>query len=220
MSATEHRHPRAVEALLFIAPDCSYCPKALDVLGALIKNGRLARLEVINLALDSRKAQAMGVRSVPWMRVGPFYFEGLMGESELAQWIDRADTAQGLTFYVQIQLETGRLAPLTEWMQAHPQYLSAVLPLIEDADTSIHVRTGVGALIEEFATSAAMEALIPALGRLSEREDHRVRSDASHYLGLTRNAKALPFLEARRNDLHPEVREIAREALDALGATG
>ena len=80
------------------------------------------------------------------------------------------------------------------------------------------MRLGAGVLLEEFAQSDALRALLPRLGELSNYTDARVRADASHYLGMSGTAAARVWLEARLNDEDGDVREIAAESLAALPA--
>jgi HEAT repeat protein len=93
--------------------------------------------------------------------------------------------------------------------------VAAVLPIVGNVDASLNVRLGAGVLLEHFAGSDALRALLPRLGELSQHADARVRADACHYLGLTGDAAARPWLEARLDD-DADVREIAAESLENL----
>lgn len=206
------------DALLLLAPGCPHCPVVLDGLARLVKDGRLGRLEVVNIAVRPERAAELGVRSVPWVRIGAFVLDGLHSPAELAHWAARAGTADGVRDYVRARLKAGALAELEGALAHHPQWLHALLPLVADPETELHVRLGLGALLESLAGSAALQALVPALGELSAHADHRVRSDACHYLALTGSRDAVPFLRARLQDDQPEVREIAQESLAELTA--
>jgi hypothetical protein len=50
------------DALLLMAPGCAHCPVVLESLGRLLKDGRLGRLEVINVAAHPEAAVAAGTR--------------------------------------------------------------------------------------------------------------------------------------------------------------
>jgi HEAT repeat protein len=71
-------------------------------------------------------------------------------------------------------------------------------------------------LLENFAGSDTLRALLPRLGELSQHADARVRADACHYLGLTGDAAARPWLDARVADEDADVREIAAESLQNI----
>ena len=76
--------PQAPSALVFIGSGCRHCPIVLDGLARLVKEGRLARLEVINATLEPELAARNKVRSVPWTRIGPFELVGILTPAELA----------------------------------------------------------------------------------------------------------------------------------------
>jgi HEAT repeat protein len=97
-----------------------------------------------------------------------------------------------------------------------PSHLAAVLPIVGNPEASLNVRLGAGVLLEEFADSDTLRALLPRLGELSVHTDARVRADACHYLGLTASCEARPWLMARATDEDADVREIAADSLEAL----
>ncbi|MFN6961770.1 MAG: HEAT repeat domain-containing protein, partial [Rhodocyclaceae bacterium] len=78
------------------------------------------------------------------------------------------------------------------------------------------VRLGAHAVLERYAGTPALQALIPALAMLSGHGDPRVRADACHLLGLSRSPAASRYLEARRDDPDPDVREIVADSLAEL----
>ena len=58
----------APDALLLISTHCPHCPAVLAALAELVKQGAIGRLEVVNLEQHPEVGQALGVRSVPWLR--------------------------------------------------------------------------------------------------------------------------------------------------------
>lgn len=206
------------DALLLLAPACPHCPGVLEALARLVKDGRIGALEVVNVAVRPERARQLGVRSAPWTRIGELELEGARSFEELARWAALAGSDEGLRAYVSEHLKAGRLTQLESLVTRHPHWLPALLPLVADPQTELHVRIGLSALIEGLSGSEALRALVPALGALSTDGDHRVRSDACHYLALSGDPGAEPFLRARLQDEAPEVREIARDGLDALAS--
>ena len=87
------------DALLLLTSTCPYCPTVLAALSDLVKSGDIGRLEVVNIGTRPEIAQQYGVRTVPWMRIGPFELEGLRSPAELKQWVERAGTPEGLAEY-------------------------------------------------------------------------------------------------------------------------
>jgi len=80
----------------------------------------------------------------------------------------------------------------------------------------MNVRFGASAVLERYAATPALQALVPALGMLAGHGDARVRADACHLLGLSGTPNAIKYLEARLDDPDAEVREIAAESLEEL----
>lgn len=208
----------APDALLLLAPGCPHCPTVLDSLARLVKDGRLGSLEVVNIAVRPERAQALAVRSVPWVRIGDFAFEGSRSQDELARWALLAGSDEGVREYVSLRLKAGALSELERTIAQRPQWLPALLPLLADPGTELHLRIGLAALFESMAGDPQLQQLVPMLGELSRHADHRVRSDACHYLAISRSPDAIPYLRDRLQDAESEVREIAADGLAELAA--
>lgn len=206
----------ALDALLLISTHCPHCPAMLSTLTDLVKQGMIGRLEVVNLEQHPEVGQALGVRSVPWVRIGRIELAGVHGKPELANWVAKADSEEGLADYFHMLLKEGQLPRVRTLIDAEPALLAAVLPIVGNVDASLNVRLGAGVLFEAFAGTRTLAALIPQLGELSRHPDARVRADACHYLGLTGDAAARPWLDARTTDNDADVREIAVESLESL----
>lgn len=209
-------NPTAPDALLFIAPGCPHCPLVLQALSDLVKQGYLGRLEVVNVAVHPEAAAALGVRSAPWTRIGEFELEGAQSPQELRRWVELAGEENGFAAYIEQLLKDGQLARAEIQLEHHPERLERLLPLLEQPELPMQVRVGLGALFESFVGTATLQSLTDELGRLSTHADHRVRADACHYLGLSGGNAAVIYLQQRLDDEHPEVREIAAEALEQL----
>ena len=206
----------APDALLLLSTHCPHCPAMLSALADLVKQGVLGRLEVVNLEQHPEVGQALGVRSVPWVRIGRIELAGQHTKAELAEWAAKAGSEAGLADWFHLLLKEGQLARAQAAIEADPALLAAVLPIVGNVEASLNVRLGAGVLLEEFADSDTLRALLPRLGELSQHADARVRADACHYLGLTGDAAAKPWLEMRVADDDADVREIAAESLEAL----
>jgi glutaredoxin len=206
----------APDALLLLSTHCPHCPAVLAALADLVKQGTLGRLEVVNLEQHPEVGQALGVRSVPWIRLGRIELAGQHGKAELAEWAAKADSEAGLADWFHMLLKEGQLPRAQAAIEADPALLAAVLPIVGNVDASLNVRLGAGVLLENFAGTDTLRALLPRLGGLSQHADARVRADACHYLGLTGDAGAKPWLEARLDDEDADVREIAGESLQGI----
>ncbi len=206
------------DAELLIATGCAHCPVVLQGLADLIKEGKIGRLQVTNIVEHPEVAREKGVRSVPWLQLGPFTLQGLHSPAELREWAEQAGSLEGMSRYLAEQLKEGKLDAMEAFLAAHPEWLPALVPLLEDEDTDIKIRIGVDALLEALAGQVDLGPLVPELARLAESERQNLRSDAVHYLALTRSPEARKAIEARLQDESAEVREFAREALEELDA--
>lgn len=204
------------DALLLLSSHCAHCPSVLRALGELVKQGRIGRLEVVNVESRPEVAQALGVRGVPWVRIGPFELQGLRGQEELAEWARRVDSPDGMADYLHMLLKEGQLEQVISLARRAPELLAALLPIVANPDASLNVRIGAGAVFETFARGAALASLVDRLGALTESPDPRVRADATHYLGLSGSPQARPYLTARLTDPDPAVAEIAADGLAVL----
>jgi HEAT repeat protein len=94
--------------------------------------------------------------------------------------------------------------------------MQAIMTLLGDPGTILSTRIGIGVVFEEFAGTELLKKLIPELGELTEHNDQRIRADAYHYLGMTNDKSAIPFIETGKEDSNLEVREIAADSLNLL----
>jgi len=209
----------APDALLLISTHCPHCPAMLSALADLVKQGVIGRLEAVNLEQHPEIGQTLGVRSVPWVRIGRIELAGVHSKAELADWAAKADSAAGMADWFHMLLKGGQLPKAQAMIEADPTLLAAVLPIVGNSDASLNVRLGAGVLLEEYAGSDTLRALLPRLGELSQHADARVRADACHYLGLTADAAARPWLDECMADEDADVREIAAESLQTISGS-
>ncbi len=206
----------APHALLFTAPGCPHCPGVKAALEKLQQEGVIAVLEVNSISEQAEMAAELGVRSVPWLRLGEFILTGAQTPQQLRQWAERAADPAGMSGYLAHLLKDGELATAENLLATQPQHLSALLPLLEDEQSPIQVRLGVSAILEGYEGSDALRSLLPQLITLSQHPDHRLRSDACHFLGLSHDEGGREALQRCTEDDHAEVREIATESLLSL----
>lgn len=203
-------------ALLFLSSHCPHCPAVLAGLSELLKRAVIGRLEAVNIELDPEAAARLGVRSVPWVRIGPFELTGALSAGELETWVSRATAVDGMAEAFHDLLKTGGAGQVLRLVRDDPARLADLLPIVANPEASLNVRLGAGMVFEEFTASPALRALVPRLCELVRDIDARVRADAAHILGLSRDASARACLEALGDDDDPEVREIAAESLAEL----
>jgi hypothetical protein len=185
----------------------------MDSLGRLIKSGLLARLEVINLALRPEAAEQHGAQSAPWTRIGPFELVGAHPYTELESWARHASQGTGYANYYAHLLETQRAHKVSQLIASFPETIHELADLIEDVETPITVKIGIGVVFEDLSGQPPLLRILPKLERLALSEAPNVRGDAAHYLGLTQSRAALPALHKLAADEFPDVREIADESI-------
>ncbi len=210
----------APDALLLIATGCPHCPTVLAGVSELVKQGKIGRLDVVNVTMHPEVAEQYGVRGVPWLRLGPFELDGLRSPAELKLWAERAGTHEGMAEYFRELLDTGQLARVIDALRRDDTQLDALLMLLADPETVLTVRVGIGAVMEEFAGEKTLQKLVPELGKLTQSRDSHIRGDAAHYLGLARDRRAVGYLKPLVNDPEQQVREIAQESLALLESIG
>ncbi len=190
----------------------------------LVKSGVLGRLEVVNIEAHPEVAADLGVRSVPWVRIGDFELSGPRSREEWAQWAQRARLSQraggedGMADYFHTLLNEGDLAQVWTLTNRQPSLLAELLPVIANPAANITARIGASAVFESFTGAAVLVELVPQLALLAAHADHRVRADACYILGLSRAVTARPVLTACLDDADADVREIATEALAELAS--
>jgi thiol-disulfide isomerase/thioredoxin len=213
---TQEKKP--ADVLLLIAPGCPHCPGVQEALGNLVKEGVVGTLEVVNVAIHPERATAVGTRTVPWVRIGSFELDGALTLDELRLWAERASEDSGIGAYLSHLLENQRLPKALALIQATPSILDDLVALLEQEDTPLVVRIGVGAIMEELEGSDLLNRVFEQLERLTHSPEPYLRADACHYLALSANPDAAPIFRRLLQDQDPEVREIARESLETLEA--
>lgn len=200
-------------ALLFTTPGCPHCPGVKAALNALLQEGAITALEVVDASSDSARAQALGVQSVPWLKLGPLQFDGVLRLGELRTWAERATNTDGIKVYCYEMLKSGKRAKVEQLIRSHPAHAALLGALLLDPEASMAVRIGIGAVLEELQGSGLLDALVPKLAQILHDREPRNRADAAHYLSLIANPEALSVLNNCLSDADPEVREIAQQAL-------
>ena len=203
-------------ALLLLTTACPHCPSVLEGLIGLLKEGVIGRLEAVNIEAHPQQAADLGVRTVPWLRIGEFELEGAQTPGELRRWAELAGTQQGMAAYFFYLLKNGQRAKVETMARQQPQRLLALVDLLANAESSMAVRLGVGAVLEELQGSGVSAVMTPGLGQLTRHADPLTRADACHFLSLVGGEDIALYLRDCANDPDPTVREIAAEILAEL----
>lgn len=201
---------------LFITQGCPHCPNVLQALSELIKAGEIAELEVSNMALLPEKAQAWNIRSVPWIKIGPFELTGSHTKAELQTWIKRTQSNTGMQDYFNELLATGQLDKVIRLLNKDSELFRHFPQMMQNEETPLGAKIGIGAIFEEFQGEPSIQALIPALTKLLQSEHANIRNDACYYLGLTESSDAIEAIQSLAHDEKQEVRETVHDALSII----
>ena len=206
--------PEANHAILFTSKQCPHCPAVSKILKELNQSGKLATLDVFDIAKDQAQAEQYNIRSVPWFKIAELEFQGLHSVGELSYWAEKAGSEEGILRYFIENLEAGKLSLVESLINHHPTWLNIAMQILADVMTPIQARIGLGAVVEGFANTPILEDTLPALEKFSQDGDHRIRGDACHYLGFINTPESKAILQRCLNDEHQEVREIAEDSLE------
>lgn len=206
------------EALLFITSGCPHCPAVMQILSDMIKQSSIGKLSIINATVHPELAEEYGVRSAPWLQLGPFTLTGSHNAAELRQWAEWSNGEEGVAHYVEHLLKESGFKQAGVFIAEDTSRLKPLLAIVANPEKSIEVRVGVDALLEAYSNTPTLQNLLPELAALTTHADHRVRADACHLLGLSGDAAARPYIEICVKDSSEEVREIASESLALLGS--
>lgn len=201
---------------MLLSTHCSHCPAVLDSLAKLVKQGALTSLEIINLELAPETANDLGVKTVPWVRIGWFEIEGLHSMNELKHIVELASAEDGALEYLSELLVQGKVMKVLDLVDRHHQVIEYLIRLLSNGDEKMNVRLGIGVVMEQYASVDWFVRYIPMLTAMVVHHDSRVRADICHYLSLTENAEVIPVITTLLKDKNEDVREVARESLEEL----
>lgn len=214
---TEHHK---ISAELFIATGCAYCPVVMTALSDFLKNGQLASLNITNIVVDPERAEALNIRSVPWFSLSDqnlsMIFSGNYSPAEITHWMTIAQNDNAMQVYIETFLAEGHLPLVLQAIQLAPQTFTTIINMLKDEETSMHVRIGLDALLEHFATSEILRQHADSLREIASSDNVRLQIDALHYLALTGDNENKPFIQNKTTDENLQIREAATEALETL----
>ena len=206
----------SAQVLMLVGTSCQYCSPMLASLSELVKGGVIDSLEVVNIEKKPEIAEILGVRTVPWLRIGWFELEGLRSKSELTRWVNNTSSENGISEYYAEILAQGRVKQCLGLLKQHPETMASIISLMSDPNEKINIKLGIGVIFEEMASSSEFEKFIPALACYLGNEDARLRLDACYYSTLTQNPKTIALIEPLVNDENEEVREEAKDSIESL----
>lgn len=207
------------EAKLLIGPGCPHCATMISLLGDLLKEGKIGRLLMINIAEQPDEAAKHNVRSVPWLKLGEMEFVGAQSRTELENAIEMSVSEDGKQRFLFEQLKNGRLDDVAKLIERDKSRLSDLIALLKGKEVPMTVRIGISAILEDFhGNSSALKDILPDLIELSESANETIRADACHFLSLEGSDVARKRLQQCVNDDSAMVREVALESLENISS--
>lgn len=208
--------PAKTEALLFIAPGCAHCPTVMAHLATLVKEGEIARLEIINIHQYPELAATHNVRSVPWLKLADYILTGSYSLDEIRQWSRLTHSEEGLQQYIEQQLSGGELNKIITEIKNYPGWLKTIINLLRDDDTSMQVRLGIDSIMENMAGTEALQSQVDALGQLAQTVHPSRLADIIYYLGLSKSHNAITHIEQFLQHENPDVVEACNDAIEEI----
>lgn len=214
--ATSRFRPAALQ--IFIAAACPHCPAAVRALLPLIVPGGPVTLEVIDSEAFGDLAEAEGIKSVPTLILDQaFRWTGTIHPGDLEELLAPGNRTGISAGVLQRLLEGGNAGPLTELMVEAGEVSPALCRLM--ASDAMSVRLGAMMVLEELLerSPGLVKQLIPELWKRLPDAPEPARGDMLYIFGEAGSPAMTRQIESLLNtDLHPEVAEAAREALERL----
>jgi len=203
---------------VFIAPQCTYCPKVISQLIPLSMVEAGVQLIVIDGTLFPGLAQTHKIQSVPTILLDEqFRWTGSVPLDEIIDAISTRNPAMLGTTSLESILKEGQASHLATMMLDAQEIFPAFYDLL------IHdkwpLRLGAMVVIEEIAAKSpgmASAAIDPLWNRFDRVAD-QIKGDILYLFGEIGDRRAISCLEiVLDDDFDTEVKEAAREALDKL----
>ena len=116
----EQKNLTSPAVLMLMATQCTYCGPMMQILSELMKAGKIADLRMVNIENVPELAAELGVRSVPWLQIGPFELAGSRSKKEILQWLARASSFDGITDYLEEVLSEGNISYANKLIHGYP----------------------------------------------------------------------------------------------------
>ncbi|MFK5914095.1 MAG: hypothetical protein QM484_06955 [Woeseiaceae bacterium] len=205
---------------LFIATSCHHCPTILNEFSSLVKNGKIASLNVTNIAVENTRATELNIRSVPWFSLSTddafMIFNGQHSEKEINEIVDNCQSNLAMQVYIIEQLSSGQMMLVNQAIKISPNMFSHVVTLLENEETSMDIRIGLDALTEMFENTEMLQEYAERFKEIISGNVVRLQIDALHYLALTGDVKHKDFISKKMIDKNKQIKEAAMEACETL----
>jgi glutaredoxin len=204
--------------IIYVAPQCKFCPQAVRQLLPLPTLNSNIRLTVIDAMHFPELAKKENVQSVPTLILeDQFRWAGTFQIDEILDVIANRDISMLGPVSLEMMLSQGNAGELAEMMLEKEQIFPAFYEVLTHPKWP--VRLGAMVVMEELIQnnlSLAAQTLKPLWDRF-EKVDNRVKGNLLYIFGQMKQTDIAPRLQAILNgDYAAEVQEAAQEALDKI----
>ena len=209
-----------LDLTVFVAPGCPHCPQAVRLACQLALAGPSVQTTIIDSVLFPDLARQAGVRSVPVTFVDhDLALIGVQSREELIELVQSRGTPRFEERSFRSLCETGRhdrAALLVRQGRASDLFLPAW------KQSTLSDRISLLLVAEEVLRddASALDGVVPALVALLSTADPSLRGDTADLLGRIGLPAAREALVRLADDPHPDVAEVASDALDDLDRRG
>lgn len=212
---------------LFISTQCPHCSQALELLSKAVKQGDIGGLNIINLNSNTNSEQYSHIRSVPFIQIDDYEFNGNLKKSELEDWIKAEKEDRFADYYFSTLLMDGQISQVENFIKRKPNYWLELIKLAQDENTKMQVRIGITAVFESIYSDipklSQLDDIINSLIEATDTNNHAIRVDLIYILSLIftglkdqqqENPELNTFMLLASKDSSEEINEIANDVLN------
>ena len=204
--------------VIYVSPQCTFCPGAVQQLLPLLTLNRHIRLTVVDAMHFPELAEKDNIQSVPTLILeDQFRWTGTFQLDEIVEMMVNRDPSVLGPASLEMLLKEGKAGQLTKMMLNKAEIFPAFYELL--THTKWPVRLGAMVVMEEIIEKRpdlAAQTINP-LWQQFDKVDNRVKGDLVYILGQISPKETTPLLEGILNgEYDAEVKEAAREALEKL----
>jgi glutaredoxin len=206
------------QLVLYVAPQCSFCPQAVRQLLPLLSANRNIHLTVIDAMAFSELAEKDNLQSVPTLILeDQFRWTGAFQIDEIVEMMVNRDPSALGPLSLEMMLKEGDAGRLAQMMLDGGHIFPAFYELLTHPKWP--VRLGAMVVMEELIErnlDLALQTIEP-LWQQFHKVDDRVKGDVLYILGQTGQGQMVARLKNILNgEYADEVKEAAREAIEQL----
>jgi hypothetical protein len=204
--------------VIYVSPQCKFCPGALHQLLPLLTLNPNMRLTVIDAMHFPELAENDSIQSVPTLILeDQFRWTGTFQLNEIIEMVVNRDPSVLGPASLEMMLKEGKAGQLAKMMLDKAEIFPAFYDLLIHAKWP--VRLGAMVVMEEIIEKnpdLAIQTIKPLWQRF-DQTDNRVKGDLVYILGQIAPKETTPLLASiLKGEYEAEVKEAAREALEQL----